>query len=110
MYQSVQDYSNSNLHSLNTLFWLKEVIKKGCYGNESLGLAWHRIKVCQINPFYTTITTVIKSAIVLTWNLTGNQSRLQKLLKNKKKKSTSDEAGNFHDKEIRLFLSSDNII
>ena len=61
--------------------------------------------MCQINPFYTTITTVIKSAIVLTWNLTGNQSRLQKLLKNKnKKKSASDEAA------MRLFLSSDNII
>ena len=38
----------------NTLYWLKKVVKKGYYGNESLGLAWDRVKVCQINPFYTT--------------------------------------------------------
>ena len=67
LYKSVQDYTNSNLYSLNTLFWLKEVIKKGCYANESLGLAWDRIKVCQINPIYTAIIiTVRKPAIVLT--------------------------------------------
>ena len=63
LYNSVQDYSkelhsaklpsNSNFHSCNTHFWLKKVVKKGYYGNKSLGLAWDRVKVCQINPFYT---------------------------------------------------------
>ena len=38
--KSVQDYSNSNLHSRNFLFWLRKVVKKGYYGNSGLGLAW----------------------------------------------------------------------
>ena len=41
----VQDHSNSNLHIPDTLFWLKKVVKKGYYGNESLRLAWDRIKL-----------------------------------------------------------------
>ena len=51
---SAELHSDSNLHSHNTLFWLKKVVKKGYYGNESWGLAWDRVEVCQINPFYTT--------------------------------------------------------
>ena len=32
------------------------MVKKGYYGNESLGLAWDCIEVRQMNPFYTTPT------------------------------------------------------
>ena len=48
--------SNSNLHSRNPVFWLKRMVKKGYYGNESLGLAWDCVEVFQINPFYTAVT------------------------------------------------------
>lgn len=30
------------------------MVRKGYSGNESLSLAWHRIEVRQMNPFYTT--------------------------------------------------------
>ena len=42
----MQDYSNGNRHSRNTLFLVKKVVEKGYYGNESLGLAWDRMEVC----------------------------------------------------------------
>ena len=32
------------------------MVQKGYCGNESLSLAWDRMEVCQINPFYITIT------------------------------------------------------
>ena len=53
-YKSVQDYSNSNLHSRNTLFWLKKVVKIGYCGNQSLGLAWDCMEVRQVALFITT--------------------------------------------------------
>ena len=34
------------------------MVKKGYCGNESLSLAWDRMEVCQINPFYTTIKKI----------------------------------------------------
>ena len=50
--QYVQDYSvelhsNSNLYSRNNVLFLgsKKVVKKGYYGNETLGLAWDCIKL-----------------------------------------------------------------
>ena len=68
MYKSVQDYSklhsvelrsaephsNSNPYSRNTVFWLKNVVKKGYFRNESLSLAWDCVKVCQVALFITT--------------------------------------------------------
>ena len=49
--KSVQDCSNSNLHSCNTLLWLKKKAKKGYYNNESLGLAWDRMEVYKITQW-----------------------------------------------------------
>ena len=43
--------SNSNLHSHNTLFWLKNLLTK-CYRNEGLGLVWDRIVVVLDAPIY----------------------------------------------------------
>ena len=51
--RSVKLRSNSNLHSRNTLFWLKRRLKGYC-GNGSLGLAWDRMEVCQVVLFNTT--------------------------------------------------------
>ena len=50
----VKPRSNSNLHSGNTLFWLKKEIKKRHYGNSGLGLAQDRIEVCKVALFLTT--------------------------------------------------------
>ena len=44
------------------------MIKKKYYGNECFCLAWHRIKVCQIAPFITTIMEGIKLPSPETWN------------------------------------------
>ena len=52
-FKSVKDYSNSNLHSCNTISSWKKMIKKRHYGNESLGLAWDCVKVCQVSLFRT---------------------------------------------------------
>ena len=48
LYKSVQDSSNSNLHSCKTLFWLKKVVKRKYYKHSGLGLAWDRIEVYKI--------------------------------------------------------------
>ena len=46
--------SNSNLHSHNTLFWLKNLLTK-CYRNEGLGLVWDRIVVVLDAPYLSVL-------------------------------------------------------
>ena len=38
------------------------MVKKGCYGNEVLGLAWDRIKVCQNGLNITTYLNYANTA------------------------------------------------
>ena len=44
-------------------FLAKKVVKKGYCGNWSLGLAWDRVKVSQITPFYTTRVSLEKQTM-----------------------------------------------
>ena len=54
-YKSVQDYSNPNLHSHNTIFsWKKMVKKDGYCRNEGFGLAWDHVDLSKVALFITT--------------------------------------------------------
>ena len=54
----------SSFHSRNTLFRLKNVVKKGYCKNESLGLAWDCINVRQVGLFKTTFDCVPQEFMV----------------------------------------------
>ena len=51
------------------------MVKKEYCGNESLGLAWDRVEVSQIYPFYTTFSTNSEDIETFSIEIVKNKSK-----------------------------------